>query len=87
MNERYIKQIVREKLGDKLIILTTSGNNDYTPDHQTSPEELNYLVKVTKVKAGSQNLTFISLNNIVTDNLNLYLFGDQTYAIYQLKIL
>lgn len=45
------------------------------------------LVKVVSLKTKLTKMTFISLNTITCDNFNLYLFGDQTYAIYQLKIL
>ena len=76
-----------EKFGDKIPVLSSTGNNDYTPDHQTSPKDLSYLIKVDQLYVNEKKLTFISLNNIVSDNMNLYLFGDQTYAVYQLQLL
>jgi hypothetical protein len=36
---------------------------------------------------GSETLAFVALNTIAYDDFNLYLLGDQSYAIFQLMLL
>jgi hypothetical protein len=57
------------------------------PDHQYDPSISPKLIKYTTVNVGTKTLTFVGLNTIVYDNFNLYLLGDQSYAIFQLMML
>lgn len=68
-------------------MIKSEGNNDFIPDHQYNASERRDLLKVVKVSSGDQILTFISLNTIAYDDMNLYLMGDQSYAIFQLLAL
>lgn len=86
-NEAYISQAIKSSLGQNSIVVVAAGNNDYTPDHQTPPLQLPYLIKTTTIKTNTQTITYLSLNNVVCDNYNMFLFGDQTYAVYQLRLL
>ena len=68
--------------------MKSEGNNDYTPDHQYNPTNTK-LLSIYKLydPKSNNNITFISINTIIYDNYNLYLLGDQTYAIFQLMLL
>ena len=79
--------MIKDKFRNQIEVITTPGNNDYVPDHQTDPKILEDLVKVITVNTKLMKVTFISINTVTCDNFNLYLFGDQIYALYQLKIL
>ena len=69
------------------MLIKAAGNNDYSPDHQYDPKKDNKLIKVVKVQSGSQLLTFLSLDTMIYDDMNLFLFGDQSSAIFQLMLI
>lgn len=69
------------------ILIKTEGNNDYSPDHQYDASKKPTLIQTTKVMVGEKELTFVALNTMAFDDMNLYLLGDQSYAIFQLIIL
>ena len=69
------------------MLVQAVGNNDYSPDHQYNPKTDAKIMKVVKVHSGAQILTFISLNTMLYDDMNMFVIGDQTYTIFQLMLL
>ena len=57
------------------------------PDHQYDASKFPKLIKQTDVIVGDTKLTFVAINTIASDDFNLYLLGDQSYAIFQLMLL
>lgn len=70
-------------------MITAPGNNEYLPDHQVDPTEYpeEALKVIDLVNEEGKVLTFISINTLYCDTINLYLIQDQTMAIRQLKTL
>ena len=85
-NEKRIYDRINSVLKPDALIQAV-GNNDYSPDHQYDPKTDGKLMKVVKVHSGSQILTFISLNTMLYDDMNMFIIGDQTYTIFQLMLL
>lgn len=59
------------------------------PDHQVDPTDYpEQAIKVVDlVNSNGNKMTFISLNTLFCDNINLYLIQDQTMPIRQIKTL
>ena len=86
VTEREIENKIRQHFPSS-IVLKSEGNNDYFPDHQYDASQLPKLISITNIRVGLELLTFVSLNTIAYDELNLYVLGDQTYTIFQLMLL
>ncbi len=60
------------------------------PDHQVDPSSVSEeSLKVYRVYQPDESnyVTFVSINTLFCDNMNLYLISDQTASIRQLKML
>jgi hypothetical protein len=70
-------------------LISAPGNNEYLPDHQVDPTAYpDEAVKVIDIKNdGGKVVTFIIINTLFCDNINLYLIQDQTMPLRQIKTL
>jgi hypothetical protein len=86
-----MRSLVEGKLSEALgvTLISAPGNNEYLPDHQVDPTALpEEAVKVVDIKSDNGKVvTFIIINTLFCDNINLYLIQDQTMALRQIKTL
>jgi len=70
-------------------VVSAPGNNEYLPDHQVDP--LAYpedAIKVVDIQnEEGRTVSFISVNTLFCDSINLYLIQDQTMPLRQIKTL
>jgi sphingomyelin phosphodiesterase len=84
-----VEDKIKQKVNSKYIF-TAPGNNEYLPDHQVDPSSVpEESLKVYRVYQPDEisYTTFVSINTLFCDNMNLYLISDQTESIRQLKML
>jgi hypothetical protein len=86
-----MRSLVERKLQETIgvTLVSAPGNNEYLPDHQVDPtavpEESLKVVEVTNEEG--KVLTFVIINTLFCDNINLYLIQDQTMPLRQIKTL
>ena len=70
-------------------IISAWGNNEYLPDHQVDPTAYpEDAVKVVEIENGEgRKVSFVSVNTLFCDSINLYLIQDQTMPLRQIKTL